>query len=160
MAFPYSGPGGNALSVALQIDQQVGSVLALVLQWRTDVNANGMLNSLQAKNAYQALTALHAYVGERGAVPGLAQAYQFLFPSIGAFNPGAEWNAARLAIEDFVGWFQNGWPEKSPGGKPALDQFQPGPAGQLSQFSHNLTAPQKTTLLGKLDAVLAAFTTP
>ena len=160
MAFPYSGPGGNALSVALQIDSQVGSALAVVQQWRTDVNATGIVSSQQAERAYQTLVALHAYVAARGAVPGLAQAYVFLFPSLGTFNPGAEWNVVRQAIEDFAAWFQANWPEKTASGKLALTQFIAGPAGQLTQFSINLDASAKAMLVAKLDAVLAAFVTP
>lgn len=159
MAFPVSGPNGNAESVAEQIDGQVSSALAQTLQWRNSVNATGNVQSMEAESVYQSLLALRAYVQERKTVPGLEQAYLRRFPTLGSFDPSAEWNAALLAIDNFASWFQANWPERTASNKPAFTAFSVG-TGELQQFTVTLGAAARAALVSRLDAVMAAFTTP
>jgi hypothetical protein len=160
MAFPYSGSGGNALSVAEGIDSQVGNALGQTQQWRTNVAASGVVNSQQAETVYQTLVALRSYVAAHDNTPGLAEAYVFLFPTLPVdFHPAAEWVVAKQAIGQFVTWFQDNWPERTQAGKPAFSQFIAA-SGELVGFSVNLNAAAKNELVARLDAVLAAFQTP
>lgn len=158
MAFPYSGPNGNAESVAAQIDQLAKSAADATTAWRAAVNGGAAVDSLQAAAVYQALVSLRAYVSANGSVPGLAAAYLRRFPGLpGDFNPVAEWAAADQAIVSFGLWIQANWPERSASGKPAFQQFDAA-TGVLEQFTVNLNAAARTALVGLLDAVLAAFT--
>lgn len=157
MAFPYSGPNSNAESVAEQIDQLTASAVALTTAWRTSVNGGAAIDSLQAEAVYQALASLRAYVATNSGVSGLAAAYLRRFPTLpGGFNPVAEWAAADTAIVNFGLWFQANYPERTASGKPAFQQF--GAAGPLERFTSNINPAARSTLVGLLDAILAAFT--
>jgi len=157
MAFPYTGNGNNAERVAEQIDQLAASALALTSAWRTAVNSGAPVDSLQAESVYQALASLRAYVATNGSVPGLAAAYLRRFPGLsGGFSPAAEWVAVDTAITNFGQWFAANWPERSAGNKPAFQQFGAS-TGVLEKFTVNLGGSSRTTLVGLLDAVLAAF---
>lgn len=157
MAFPYSGSSGNAETVAGQIDDLIGSAVAQALAWRQSIEASPTIVSEQARAVYQALLGLRAYVEDRKGIGGLAEAYERRFSGLSGFDPGAEWEAGRLAIEQFAAWFQANWPKRVTGtGEPAFSQF--GAAdGQLTSFTISLSSPARTALVEKLNAVLGAF---
>lgn len=157
MAFLYSGPSSNAVAVAQQIDQQAANAVGLTTAWRTAINSGAAVDSEQAASVYQALVSLRAYVQANGGVVGLVDAYKILFPGAPAgYNPVAEWGAVNTAITNFGTWFAANWPERSASNKPAFSRFQAG-TGVLERFTVNLDPAARATLIGLLDAVLAAF---
>jgi hypothetical protein len=156
MAFPYS-TSGNAESVADQIDSMVGSAIAQTSTWRASVNSGAAIDSQQAEAVYQALVSLRAYVLTNGGRAGLDAAYKRRFASLpGGFNPVTEWTGANTAIVNFGTWFASNWPERTASNKPAFAAFNP-TTGELQRFTVDLAGSARASLVGYLDAVLAAF---
>jgi hypothetical protein len=159
MPFPVSGASGNGETVAASIDGQVRSALVKVAGLRAKANSTGDVNSAEAEDAFQSLVSLRSYVEARKATPGLAAAYMRRFPTLESFDPATEWNAALLAIGSFADWFVANWPQKSAAGKPAFSEFNPSTL-ELQAFTVTLSASPRAQFVARLDAVLAAFTTP
>ena len=155
MTFPTGRATDDAETIAAQIDGQLSRTLARLTAWRSTIEATSMVDSLEAQDRYQSIAASVVLVDAKKDTTGLAETYQRRFPAIGAADLASEWIAARTAMVAFLTWMQGNWPERTGTNKPAFLEF--GPTGELRKFTISLPAPARTSLLARIDAVLAAF---
>jgi hypothetical protein len=142
--------------VTASIDSRLSSMYDQVLAFRATVNAGTSVVSTAAENVYQVVTSTRTYCEAKKNTPGLAEALRRYFFTLGVdFNPGSEWSAVRVPMDALVTWLQGNLP-KDASGRPVFNQFN-AVSGELEPFSITISGANKTTLLSRLDALLAAF---
>lgn len=157
MTFPTSRQVDSAERVVETIDSTLSNMLDQLQAWRERIDASSNTDSGDAQARYQEIVAVKVFVDGKKNTPGLAEAYERRFTNLGTtFNAAAEWVAALNAINDFVTWFQTNWPEKTASGRPSYLAWN-ATTGEHQTFQIPLTGTAKTTLLARLDAILAAF---
>lgn len=156
MTFPTSRQQDSVENVAGELDSMVSTMLDQMQAWRGRISANSASTGSEARDNYQRITAVRAYVAAKVAAnpSGIAAAYQRRFPSLVNFNPATEWATSKTAIDAFVVWFKGAWP-KDASGRPVFQVY--GGDDQLGEMTVPLTGGAKTTALANIDAVLATF---
>lgn len=124
--------------------------------WAAALNAGGQLTSTDVAARWQMLASLRARVETSKGSPGLGGAYARSFQGYSAANLNADWNALRFEIDAVITWLVNNYPEKTVDNKFAFHQAKPG-TQELEGFDISITSQQRATLVGLLQAVVAAL---
>lgn len=158
MPFPTSRQAASVERVAESIDGALSNMVDRVSAYRNNVLASNSVSSLETREIYQLLAATRRYVETSIAsvdAQSLVQAYVRRFPGQQNINLGAEWATAYNELGQTIQWFQSALP-KDANGRPSFDQFNPS-TGELQAWQIPLTDVAKSALIGRLNAIMAAF---
>jgi hypothetical protein len=153
MKWPTSRQADKVDDLVGSFDSLICAMLDQLTDWHAEIAAGAPARSGRALQNYQRIVEVRN-LGAKAGARGLADAYLRQFPDATGFDPVADWPAVKTTLDDFITWFQGAWP-KSPAGDPAAHHY--GADGGLGALEVALTAPQRTQLLARIDAVLGAF---
>lgn len=159
MAWPTDAVNPAAEDAARGLNVAIRTMVQTVTAWRAQINSTSLIAASDAVGNYQTIAALKQSITTAQAVPGIGAAIIALYAPGNGFVLATEATNVKAQIDAFVTAFQGFWPKVTTGpatGSPSFNAYDI-VTKQLISFNVTLDAATKTTVLARLDALLAAF---